>query len=71
VNPAYTSNLRYLIAGLVALDRIEEARAVAADLLRLEPDFRVGEWERSRQPFRDPELKARHVERLAKAGLPY
>ena len=70
-NPAYTSNLRYLIAGLVALDRIEEARSVAADLLRLEPDFRVGEWERSRQPFRDPEFKARHVERLARAGLPY
>ena len=70
-NPGYTSNLRYLIAALVALERMQEAEAVVAELLRREPDFRISVWERSRQPFRDPEIKTRHIGRLAKAGLPY
>jgi adenylate cyclase len=69
-NPAYTSNLRYLIAALAALDRCDDARQVATELLRREPHFRLREWER-RQPIRDASIKAKHIERLARAGLPW
>ena len=44
---------------------------IAAELMRREPGFRLGEWERTRQPFRDPELKQTYVGNLAKAGLPW
>jgi adenylate cyclase len=69
-NPAFTANLRTLIAALVALDRWDEVRTVVAELLNLEPGFRLADWEKSRQPFRDPETKAKHVGRLKKSGLP-
>jgi class 3 adenylate cyclase/tetratricopeptide (TPR) repeat protein len=69
-NAMYSANLRYLAAALVALDRLDEAREVGADLVRLEPEFRLGVWGRTLQPFRDPEFSAQHIERLRKAGLP-
>jgi adenylate cyclase len=69
-NSAYTSNLRYLIATLIALDRADEAKEAARELLRREPDFRLGEWQ-ERQPLRDPNIKLKHIERLAAAGLPW
>jgi adenylate cyclase len=69
-NPAYTANLRYLIAGLVALDRVGEARELAVELLKREPDFHVGEWERTRQPFQVAETRQVYVEGLYLAGLP-
>jgi adenylate cyclase len=69
-NPAYTSNLRYLVATLIALDRVDEAKEAARELLRREPDFRLGEWQ-DRQPLRDPDTKLKHIERLAAAGLPW
>ena len=58
-NPLYTSNLRYLSAALAALDKIDEAQAVAAQLLRQEPEFRISTYSRTRQPFRHPEISAR------------
>jgi adenylate cyclase len=69
-NPAYTANLRYLIAGLVALGRVGEARELAVELLKREPDFHVGEWERTRQPFQVAETRQVYVEGLYRAGLP-
>jgi adenylate cyclase len=69
-NPMYTANLRYLAAGLAALGQLDEAREVAKNLLKLEPDFRLSTFERTRQPFRVPELKEKYIEHLSKAGLP-
>jgi hypothetical protein len=59
-----------LIADLVALGQVDEARAVAADLMRLEPDFRISVYERTRQPFQVPEMRARLLGHLRTAGLP-
>jgi adenylate cyclase len=69
-NPTYTANHRIMTAGLVALGRIEEAREVAASLMKLEPGFRLSVYEKTRQPFRVPEIKDRYMEHLRKAGLP-
>lgn len=69
-NPLYTANARILSAALAALDRGEEAREVAAGLMRQEPDFRLTRYMQTRQPFRDPDIKARYLEHLRKAGLP-
>jgi adenylate cyclase len=69
-NPGYTANLRYLIAALIAMDRVDEARELAQELLRYEPGFRLSEWERTRQPFRDAVMREKYVGALTKAGLP-
>jgi len=68
-NPLYTANHRVLAASLVALSRLDEARSVAASLMKLEPNFRLSLWARTRQPFRNPDVGARYVERLQQAGL--
>ncbi len=69
-NPMYTANARILSAALAALDRIEEAREVAANLMRLEPGFRLARYIETRQPFRDPAIKARYLDHLRRTGLP-
>jgi len=69
-NPGYTANLRYLIAALVSLGSLAEARAIAGDLMRLEPEFRLATFARRRQPFRQPETGAAYLEGLRAAGLP-
>lgn len=69
-NGLYTANHRILIAGLVGLGQLEEAREVAAKLLQIEPDFRLKTYERTRQPFRHPEIKERYMQHLRTAGLP-
>jgi adenylate cyclase len=69
-NPRYTANLRYLTAALAALDRLDEAREVAASLLRCEPGFNLSRFEKTLQPFRDPDMKARYLQHLRRAGLP-
>ena len=63
-NPNYTANLRILTGALVGAGRVDEARDVAAQLLRLEPGFRVGVWGRTRLPFRDPEISEKYMEHL-------
>jgi adenylate cyclase len=68
-NPAYTANLRYLIAALAALGRADEARATARKLTELEPSFRLEPFA-TRQPFRDVDLGAKFIEHLRKAGVP-
>jgi adenylate cyclase len=69
-NPRYTANLRYLTAALSALDRLDEARDVAASLLRCDPNFSLSGFERTLQPFRVPDIGVRYVQHLRRAGLP-
>jgi adenylate cyclase len=69
-NALYTANHRILIAGLVGLGQLDEAREVAASLIRIEPEFRLKTYERTRQPFRHAEIKERYMQHLRTAGLP-
>jgi adenylate cyclase len=68
--PGFTANLRTLLASLVGLDEIEEARRVAERMLELEPGFTLESYERTRQPFRDAAIKTRLLAHLRTAGLP-
>jgi adenylate cyclase len=68
-NPRYTSNVRLLTAALAALDRQDEARATAARLIDLQPDFTLSRYE-FEQPFRDAAIKAKFIDDLRRAGLP-
>ena len=63
-----TSNLRSLIASLVALSEIDEARSVAERLLQLAPTFRLTTF-RARTPLRD-EVRELFAHRLSLAGVP-
>ncbi len=67
--PRFVANLRPLAASLAALGRLVEAREVGAELLKLNPDFRVRqfcEW----YPLKRPEQRALLVDHLLAAGLP-
>lgn len=61
-------NLRCLTASLVALERMDEARGAAQQLLRVQPAFRLNVYE-ARCPFKGPTL-ATWMHRLRQAGLP-
>jgi hypothetical protein len=69
-SPSYTANLRFLAAALARCGEVAEARAVAAELMRYEPEFRLGPFERERQPFQVPGIAASYIEGLRIAGLP-
>jgi adenylate cyclase len=71
LTPAYTPGRVNLAVCYVELGREEEARAEAAEVLRLDPNFSVeNAWRRENQPFKNP---APILERLyaaaRKAGL--
>jgi TolB-like protein len=66
-NPA--EGRRLLAANFAHLGRMEEARAQAAEVIKLHPGFTIGRW-RHRPPYRDPALLERYIEGLRKAGLP-
>ena len=66
--PSAVFNLRLLAATLVALERIADARKAGADLLRIQPAFRLALYAR-RCPFKGSVLDA-WLERLRMAGLP-
>ncbi len=68
--PAFTANLRVLIASLVAGGEIDEARRAAAQMLQLEPNFSMARYEVTRQPFRDPDIRTRYLAHLRMVGLP-
>jgi tetratricopeptide (TPR) repeat protein len=67
--PRFTANMRPLIASLVALGRLDEAREVSAALIKQDPNFRVEQFCK-RYPLRDAEQRALLGERLLAAGLP-
>jgi adenylate cyclase len=69
-NPNFSANLRFLAAALSALGKREQAEAVVANLLRLEPDFRLSAYERGLQPFTHPTLRERFLSDLRAAGVP-
>lgn len=63
-----SSNLRCLIASLVAADQMAEARSVAGSLLEVLPHFRLSTF-RAYTPLKG-EIRDLFVERLQRAGLP-
>jgi adenylate cyclase len=69
-NPAYTANLRFLVSSLARLGELAEARGVAADLMRHEPEFRLDAFSRSRQPFQVENIAGAYLDGLRAAGLP-
>ena len=69
-SPGFTSAHRVLAAALVALGAIDEARTVAAEMMRCEPQFSLSAFARERAPYVDPVLRAKFFERLRIAGLP-
>lgn len=68
LNPRLCSNLRWLIASLVATGRLEEARHFAGVMLEVNPQFRLGAYAKW-SPLQ-PELRRELLERLHTAGLP-
>jgi adenylate cyclase len=69
-SPGFTSSHRVLIAALQGQGKTEEARKVAASLMRYEPNFRIGHYARERQPFVDPALRDEFLGALRSAGVP-
>lgn len=69
-NPGFTSAHRIQVAALVALGRTEEAKGVAADMLRCEPRFSLARYRNHRSPFVDPALRAQLLGALETAGVP-
>jgi adenylate cyclase len=57
-----------LAAAYSELGKEAEARAEAAEVLRLNPQFSL-EVHRQRMPIKDPALLERHIAALRKAGL--
>ena len=53
---------------LVKLGRIDEAKAAAARVVALQPDFSVGEWHAALDPA--PAIAVPLTEALRAAGLP-
>jgi adenylate cyclase len=68
-NPSYTATHKILAAALVACDQLDEARRVAADMMKLEPNFHLETYAR-RQPIHSPQVRETFIENLRKAGLP-
>jgi tetratricopeptide (TPR) repeat protein len=67
-NSANTANLRCFIAGLAALNQVDEARQIAGRLLQLVPTFRLTAF-RSRTPLRG-QVGDLFATRLRMAGVP-
>jgi DNA-binding SARP family transcriptional activator/TolB-like protein/Tfp pilus assembly protein PilF len=66
-NRNLTSNLRTLVASLVAIGNTAEAREVAGRHQKILPAFRVSEWA-ARTPMQG-QIRAGRIERLLAAGL--
>lgn len=58
-----------LAAVYAEMDRMEEAHAAAAEVLRINPKFTVSNWAMV-QLFKDPAVKEHRAELMRKAGLP-
>jgi TolB-like protein/Flp pilus assembly protein TadD len=69
VNPGFTPARTTLATCYAATGRVEEAKAVIADLLSEVPDLTVT-YVRDVTPFKDPETLQRFVTCLETAGLP-
>ncbi len=69
VNPDFLPAQRHLVVIYSELNRMEEARAEVAEILRVSPEYTISAW-RARTRYIDPAILRRFVENLRKAGLP-
>ena len=69
-SPGFTSAHRILMAALVGLSNIEDARSVARQMMSCEPQFRLSRYENERAPFVDAELRHKLLSRMRMAGVP-
>jgi TolB-like protein len=67
-NDRNASNLRTLIASLVAINRFEDAREIAERHATIVPGFRVSAWA-ARTPMQG-DIRTHRIERLLLAGMP-
>jgi adenylate cyclase len=67
-NPDYTAAWLNLVVIYSSLGREEDARAAAAEVLRLDPKFSLGRYAQSR-PLKNQAIKDRLITDLRKAGL--
>jgi len=58
----------YLVSALVDSGRIDEAQHLARTVISLELDYSVAQWHGAR--FKDPDIRAKTIENLRRAGLP-
>ncbi|MEO0388411.1 MAG: adenylate/guanylate cyclase domain-containing protein, partial [Pseudomonadota bacterium] len=70
LNGSYTSNLRQMIVNHAALGQAREAQQAAAELMRLDPEFRVSVYGRDHCPFQRDEAREQFLSHLIEAGLP-
>jgi adenylate cyclase len=68
LNPRLCSNLRWLIASLVAIGELDEARHFAQTFLEVNPEFRLSAY--SKWCPLQPGLRTELIDRLRAAGLP-
>ena len=67
-NPGFSIPHMCLASVLVKLGRIDEAKAAAARVVALQPDFSIGEWYAALDPA--PAIAVPLTEALRAAGLP-
>ncbi len=58
-----------LVVSLIDVERDEESRALATEILRINPKFTVARYMKSRL-YKDPSVRKQMREALVKAGLP-
>jgi adenylate cyclase len=68
--PDRKSSHVHLATAYSALGRMEQARAAAAEVLRIAPDWTVTAWEVSNSEYKDSAVVERMASLLRKAGLP-
>lgn len=68
LNPNYTSNLRMTAVALAETGEVSEAREIAAEIKRLDPGFRIGQFLK-KQPFQDQATGQKYAARLREIGL--
>jgi adenylate cyclase len=69
-NPYYTATLRILAAALAGKQDFDQCQEVVQSLLYLEPDFTMGRYATTRQPFCEGDIKKRYLSHLQSAGVP-
>jgi adenylate cyclase len=69
-NPFYTGNLRILAAALAGKQEFDQCKEVVQSLLYLEPDFSLGRYATTRQPFCEGKVKKLYLSHLRSAGFP-
>jgi tetratricopeptide (TPR) repeat protein len=68
INPLHIPSWVVLVVGYSSLDRMEEARAAAAEVLRQSPNFSVDNFVKA-MPYKDEEPRRFMADALRKAGM--